>query len=697
MGSKKRFYLGSILGLCLVLLLSVPSPIAATKQSTEILWDSWGVPHIFAKDREGMFRAFGWAQMQSHGNEILRLYGTARGRGAEYWGEKYLESDRLANSMGFPESAKQAYAAQTEEGKNYLDAFAAGMNAYAEKHPDRISEELKKVLPVKATDSLALADRLLFSFLTVYGKCYPGLAGNNGGSNAWAIAPKHSASGRAMLLANPHLPWSGSNILYETQLVAPGIDAYGVAPVGIPALVIAFNDYLGWATTYNTFDGCDRYQLKLADGGYLFDGRVRPFETESKTLKVLQNDGSLREEKLKVRRSIQGVVLEREGVTFAIRIVGLDRFAAWGLMQQYWDMMAAKNLRQFQTALKRLQMPFTNILYGDRNGHIMYLFNGQLPVRSQGDWNYWQGIVPGDTSKTLWTKIHPYSELPKVIDPPSGWVQNANDPPWTSTFPQQLNSKDFPPYTAPQGMSLRAQRSARMLAEDRKISFEELIEDKYSTRMELADRLLDDLIAAANQYGSLLTRQAVSVLTNWDRKTDADSRGALLFSMWWEEMGKQGGNIFATPWDEKNPLTTPKGLANPQAAAKALEIAATKIKSAYGTLDVPWGDVMRFVRGKVDFPGNGGNGNLGIFRVIGFFPGEEGRYISGLGDSYIAAIEFSNPIRAKVLSTYGNSSRSDSPHYGDQLKLAARKELRPAWRSRGEIEAHLESRQVFSD
>ncbi len=65
------------------------------------------------------------------------------------------------------------------------------------------------------------------------------------------------------------------------------------------------------------------------------------------------------------------------------------------------------------------------------------------------------------------------------------------------------------------------------------------------------------------------------------------------------------------------------------------------------------------------------------------------------GDSYIAAVEFSDPIRAAALLAYGNASQPGSPHVGDQLDLFAKKELRPVWRTREEIEAHLEEREVF--
>jgi acyl-homoserine-lactone acylase len=105
--------------------------------------------------------------------------------------------------------------------------------------------------------------------------------------------------------------------------------------------------------------------------------------------------------------------------------------------------------------------------------------------------------------------------------------------------------------------------------------------------------------------------------------------------------------------------------------------------------------VARLRYGNVDLPASGGPGLFGIFRVVDLVPATEGRFQQIAGDSYIAAIEFSNPVQAKVLLTYGNATQPGSAHIGDQLSLYARNELRPVWRTRKEIEAHLESRQVF--
>lgn len=684
-----------LFGLIFALVIGSQS-LSLPAKSTEIVWDTYGIPHIYGKDIGSTFHAFGWAQMQSHGNLLLRLYGQARGRAAEYWGEKYLESDRWVLTMGVPERARSWYKAQNPSFRSYLDAFASGINAYAREHPDLIDDQVEVVLPVKAEDVMAHLHRVLNFTFVVDPEQVTDISQQRkqklkAGSNGWAIAPKHSASGHAMLLANPHLPWSDLFLWYEAQITAPGIDAYGATLVGIPVLAIAFNNNLGWTHTVNTYDGWDLYQLKLANQGYRFDGKVRPFETKIQALKVKQTDGTLQERSLVVKSSIHGpVVKEKDGKAFALRVVGLDRP---GVLEQWWDMARSQNLSQFQKVLQRLQLPMFTVIYADRKGHIMHLFNGLVPIHQQGDFKYWEGVIPGDTSKTLWTKIHPYRDLPRITDPQSGWLQNANDPPWTTTFPLAIKPDDYPSYMSPRYMDFRAQRSVRMLAEDNKISFDEMIAYKHSTRMELADRILDDLMKATQKYGNELAKQAAQVLKTWDRQTNADSRGAILFAAWVEEVDLD--QVFSKPWNENSPRTTPNGLANPQNAVIALQSAAAKVNKTYGALDIAWGEIYRLNYGNVDLPANGGSGDLGIFRALYFAPGKKSHFQAVAGDSYVAAIEFSQPVKAMALISYGNATQPGSPHVGDQLEMFTRKQLRSVWRQRSDILAHLEERKVF--
>ncbi|HEY6802290.1 MAG TPA: acylase [Pyrinomonadaceae bacterium] len=684
-----------IIVLIVILRVSSGAQVVASTQTTEILWDKWGVPHIFAKSDTAAFYAFGKAQMHSHGDLILRLYGQARGRASEYWGESFLESDKWVRTMGVPGRAQHWYQEQPESFRKDLDAFAAGINAYASEHPDQISNDVRVVLPVTAVDVIAHAQRVIHFTFVVNPGVVNGAARQwpSNGSNAWAIGPAHTMSGKAMLLANPHLPWSDLYLFYEAQIKTPGVDAYGATLVGFPVLLIAFNNDLGWTHTVNTLDGEDLYELTLVDGGYQWDGKSRAFESHSEVIKVKQNDGTFKENTIAVKESIHGpVVAEKNGKALAVRVVGLDRP---GMLEEWWDMSRATNFQTFEAALRRLQIPMFNVIYADRQGHIFYLFNGLVPRRTAGDFAYWQGIVPGNTSATLWTSEHDYKDLPRVLDPPSDWLQNTNDPPWSTTYPPALDAAKFPSYMSPHFLDFRSQRSIRMISSESTITIEQLIKDKHSSRMELADRLVDDLISAARQFGSETSKDAAGVLEKWDRSANADSRGAVLFLFWAREMKLLGSSAqgFASPWDEKKPTTTPQGLADPKVAAAALETAANKVKTAFGAIDVAWGQVARLRYGNSDNPANGGPGGLGIFRVVEYGQTKDGHLQAGFGDSFVSIVEFSNPLRARVLLTYGNASQKGSPHAGDQLELFAKQELRTPWRTRPEIEANLEARE----
>lgn len=662
----------------------------------EILWDDWGVPHVYAGDAEALLHAFGWAQAEAHGDLVLELYGEARGRAAEYWGPEHAEADRLVRTLGIPGRARDWYRVQDPVSRRLLDAFADGFNAYARAHPERIDDRVETVLPVTGSDPLAHLQRAIhFTFVVPAEGVAAGLGRSAGGSNAWAIAPSRTESGRAILVANPHLPWFGLFTWFEAHLVAPGLDAYGATLVGMPILAIAFNDRLGWSHTVNPLDAADVYRLTLDEGGYRWGDGVRPFEARPDTVRVRQPDGTIRIEPFTVRSSVHGpVIAEREGEAFALRVAGLDQPH---LFDQYWEMMRATDLATFEAALARLQLPMFNVVYADADGHVLYVFNGRVPVRPSGGWEAWTGVVPGDTPATLWTQTHDYADLPRVLDPPGGWVQNANDPPWTSTIPQTLEPGDYPLYMAPRGMDFRPQRSAAMLAADPRISFDEAVGYKHSTRMLLADRLLDDLLPPARE-GSRLARRAADVLAAWDRAADAESRGGVLFAAFAEELfGRADPAVgpFAVPWDPARPLATPDGLGDPGRAVAALAVAARKVEAAHAALDVAWGEVHRLRAGAVDLPANGADGALGVFRVTDFAPDGDGRLRAVGGDSYVAVVEFGDSIRARGLLAYGNASQAGSSHRGDQFALYARQELRPIWRSRAEVVAHLERREAF--
>jgi acyl-homoserine-lactone acylase len=700
---RRRRRAALCLWVAFVALTAAPSVAAVPEKGTEILWDHYGIPHIFAPDHASLFYAYGYAQMEAHSELLVRLYAQARGRGAEFYGDAYLASDRWVRTNGIPGKAVKWAAQQSPEFGPLIRAFAAGLNAWAADHPATLSAAARAVLPLTAEDVYAHGLRVIhYDWLTsengVYGKIRRQEVQTHG-SNGWAIGPSKSASGNAMLLSNSHLPWGDMDTYFEVQLTAPGVTSYGAVWVGFPVLRQCFTEFVAWTQTTNGPTGADVYRLTLKDGGYVLDGQTKSFDVEQQIIKVRQADGALRDEPLTIRRTVHGPVFsDRRDVTVALRVVAADRPR---MFEQFWRMGLSRKLAEWRNAMRMQQLPIFHTMYADRDGHIMYVYNAAPPVRATGDHAYWNGVVPGDRSDLISTdKIVPFDELPQVIDPPNGWVQNCNDSPWTSTYPMALDPSKFAAYLAPPpSLTPRAVRSIRMLSQPGTITLADLKSMKLSTRSELADRFVDDLVAAARQTGTPKAREAAEILAKWDRQGETTSDGTLLYLRFIQSAGNGFQEIggYAVALDPKQPLTTPSGFADPAKAVGLLEMEARRLETEYGTMHVIWGDVIRLRKGSLDLPGNGVPGTLGGIRTIGTSAFAGGKAQIEGGDTFYAVIEFqkNGPPIGEALLGYGNWSRVGSKHVEDQLALASQKKMRPILRGRQEIEKALESRKTF--
>jgi acyl-homoserine-lactone acylase len=364
MKSVSRFFKTALVVLCFFKLFT-GSAYGQTHQP-QILWDDYGVPHIYSNTTAGMYYSFGWATMHNHANLVLQLYGQARGRGAEYWGGQFLQGDEIVQKFELPRIANEIYLKQHPQYKSYLDAFVKGENDYCKAHPEAIAEKNRQVLPLTPQDVISHTIQVFSIDFVAIDNIYGALsdADERPGSNAMAIGPSRSASKNALLLTNPHLPWGGLATFFEAHLNARGFNAYGVTFVGLPVLVIAFNQNLGWTHTVNPINASTRYELTLKDNGYLLDGAVALFKTKTVTIKIRQDDGSMKDEQLICKYASQGpVVAENKNHAYAIRIAGLNNAF---LYEQYHKMAQASNLKEFESAEKMLQMPMFNTTYADK-------------------------------------------------------------------------------------------------------------------------------------------------------------------------------------------------------------------------------------------------------------------------------------------------------------------------------------------
>lgn len=699
----------------LLLLLLAPAALA---QRAEIRWDDRGVPHVAAADLDALFQAFGYAQMELHATTLLTLYAEHSGRAAALLGENHLDRDRLHHTLHIDERAETMLADASPTARLAMEGFAVGINRFAAERPERIPEALAPLLPVTALDVArrGVAAQLLFS--TASRRAGAWSAGRTAareserertealerarqmerqqrpGSNAWAVGADKSADGRAMLLGNPHLPWSDEYRFVEAHLDAPGYRVYGSTFVGMPIVAIGFTGRHGWTQTVNTQLTETVYELTLDGTGYRLDGRTRAFETDTLTLTVLLGPDSTRSEPLVRRRSVHGPVLAVEGDrALAHRVVlGEDPYGQWIRMAR------ADTLTVFEDALREQHVVGFTTTYADRDGHVLHHYGGAAPIRARGDRAFWQGFVPGTEAALVWDRLHPYEDLPTVIDPASGWVQNANESSTWATWPLAFAPDAFPPYLAPRDLPLRAQHSLALLDTPGRFSLDDLDALRRSSRLLAADRLLPDLLAAAAQSRSLPARRAADVLAAWDRTAEADSRGGVLFQTWAQaaqQFARQRNRpLYARPWSPEDPRATPDGLADTQAAIAVLEQVVAGFDAAEIPLDVPWGAIHRLRLASADVPSSGAPGQLGSFRVMAFEPQEDGTATAFHGDTFVLLVAFGETPEARALLTYGNATETDSPHRTDQLEAAGRGTLTRVPFTPEEVEAATVRRTV---
>ncbi|MFD2202691.1 penicillin acylase family protein [Shivajiella indica] len=692
----KNLYIFLILTLCLTSCKQEPTSIT----ENEILWDTYGVPHIYATSDNDLYFMSAWGQMKNHGNLILKLYGEARGTSAELWGEGF-EVNKALHHLGLYEQLEPAYDNLTPKYQEILQSFAAGINAYAEKNGNELDEKYKKVLPVTPNDIIAHGFRVINYEFLIRGTFLSNQK-IEGGSNSWALSGSKTSTGNAMLVANPHLWWSDLFLWHEQQFITNEYKMYGVSLIGNPSIIMGFNDNVSWAHTVNTIDNTDLFEIKKEGDSYLLDSQCLPFESQDYTIKELQEDGTMKVHVFTRKRTKHGIVIkETENTALAIRFAQMDDLTP--LIEQYDFMAKAQNLEDMKNALALQQMPFLNTVYADKSGDIMHHFGGLVPKKN-GDWDKWQDVVSGDSSEDIWTDYYISDELPIVVNPPSGWLQNANDPPFTNTLPTVLDPDDFASHIAPNNMRFRPQRAARLMHEEDSISFDRLVALKHDNKAELAIRLHDDLLALKNQTSDSLVLAAIDVMTKWDGSYNANSLGAMLFmeftNTWAEEkqISPFGlGNVLKELWNPNDPINTPDGFVDNDEIIDIIRKATENHLTKYPALEIPYGDYYKLKMGDLEYPGTGGPQHLGVFRIMYTSPNEEGEFIGDFGDTFVLVLEMGEEVKAKGLLTYGNSSNPDNKHYGDQLEMFSKNELRNIWFKRSDQETNMELKENKND
>lgn len=671
-----------------------------------ILRDTWGVPHIFGVTDADTAFGLAYAHAEDDFATLQLTLLAARGQLGTVFGMDGAPNDYMVQLLRIQEQIDAGYDSISPDMQAILEAYADGMNLYAALHEDEVYPGL---FPMDGKDMVAAAVHktpLFFGLDGALGELFAAERQNTtsprpdqtwlpyqpgapnpyfAGSNTFAIAPSRTDDGSTYLLVNAHQPYEGALTFYEAHLHSEeGWDAVGGLIPGMPTIAHGHNRHIGWAFTVNSPDLIDTYVLDINPDNpdqYRFDGEWHDLEVREATLRVKIIGRLIIPVKREVLYSVYGPVVRQDHGTYAIRYAMMGRV---GLFEQFYRLNKATSLADMEEAMAMLQIPMFNMGYADAQGNIAYLYNAVMPLRAEG-YN-WEQYLPGDTSDTLWTDYAPFEQLPYVLNPPSGFIQNGNSSPFQTTLGP--GNPDPANYSLTWGIEThltnRALQALALLGGDESITWAEFKAYKY----DLFYHPDSDMVQYVNQIVNAALPEdedvvaAAALLAAWDYQTNPESTGATLAILTILQLNETEHSISPAAMTG-HPIETDVLVEN-------FVKAVAYLKEHFGRVDVPWSEVNRLIRGDVDL---GMGGGPDILHATYGQAQEDGRLRVFVGDAYIMLVRWdaNGNVTAESIHQYGsNTGHEDSPHYADQAPLAVQQQLKPVWYDEADILANLE-------
>jgi acyl-homoserine-lactone acylase len=669
--------------------------LAEKAERVTIIRDDFGVPHIYGKtDADAIFGLL-YAQCEDDFNRVEQNYIWATGRLAEVEGEEALYSDLRAKLFMTEEQAKANYDKSPVWLKQLCDAFADGVNYYLETHPEVRPKLLTRFEPwmpmyfsegsiggdieristqkIKAfyESDMALPEMELLQLKKEAEMEEPQ------GSNGIAISGSLTRSGNAMLLINPHTSFFFRG---EVHVVSEeGLNAYGAVTWGQFFVYQGFNEKTGWMHTSTYTDVMDEFKETIVkqEGQllYQYGEEMRKVDSSKVIIKYTTPEG-IKEKVFPTYRTHHGPI------THAVD----GQWTASAMMWEPTKALEQSYIRTKQTGYKgfRDMMDIrtnssNNTVYADADGNIAY-FHGNFVPKRDITFDYSEP-VNGSDPKTDWQGLHTVDENILVFNPENGWIQNCNSTPYTSALEFSPKKEDYPYYMSKDQENFRGVHAIGLLKDKKDITLDGLITLAHDPYLPAFEALIPGLISANNEYDDKNSKflEPMAVLAEWDFKTSKESVAMTLahyYGTRYYQEGKYPQGMTAMErveyWGSKSPNGEKQ---------KIFEEVIDQLTADFGTWNIPWGEVNRYQRttgdirqqfddSKSSIPIGFASGRWGALAAYGARYTTEGanKIYGTRGNSFVAAVEFGEKVKAKTILAGGQSGDPTSTHFNDQIQ-----------------------------
>ena len=675
----------------------------AQAQNIEIIRDNYGVPHIYGKtDADAVFGLL-YAQCEDDFNRVEQNYIWATGRLAEVQGEEAIYSDLRAKLFMTEEEAKVNYENSPEWLKKLCDAFADGINYYLYTHPEvkpKLLTHFEPWMPMYFSegsiggDIERISTRKIQAFYEgdmeipkaelISTKKEEEMAEPKG-SNGIAISGKLTQSGNAMLLINPHTSFYFRG---EVHVVSEeGLNAYGAVTWGQFFVYQGFNEKTGWMHTSTYTDVMDEFKENITslDGNilYQYGEELRPVKNSEIVLKYKDGD-SLKTKTFPSYRTHHGPITHKvDGMWTASAMM----WSPVKALEQSFIRTKQDGYKGFREMMDIRTNSSNNTVYADAEGNIAY-FHGNFVPKRDVSFDY-SKPVDGFNPKTDWQGLHTVDENIGLLNPENGWIQNCNSTPFTAALEFSPKKEDYPYYMSRDQENFRGVHAIQLLTDRSGYTLDSLIKIAHDPFLPAFKALIPGLINSYNSYDDKnpKLREAIEMLEEWDYTTSKESVAMTLAHFYgtrYYQEGKYPKGLI--PMERIEFWGSEKG-----EQLEIFEKTIDQLVADFGIWKMPWGEVNRYQRlngditqsfddDKPSMPIGFASGRWGALAAYGYSYTTEGakKLYGTRGNSFVAAVEFGDKVKAKTILAGGESGDPDSPHFDDQIQRYADKDWKEA-------------------
>jgi penicillin G amidase len=535
----------------LAMLPAAPMPL---QQPVTVWWNERKVPYIeAATDRDAAF-ALGLVHAHLRLGQMEVLRRVSQARISEIAGPipQVADIEKALRILDLGKTSAAVYASMPADTKAWLDAFVEGVNHYQanmtelpheyallglDKEPWRSEEILTigrlasvdvswftwiRLMPLRerkdwpelwaqvlqegtsSAPSFAANER---SAAAEFGRLLSSMSRN--GSNSMAVAASKTGTGAAMIASDPHLGITVPNIWVLAGVKSPSYNMVGFMVPGVPFVAVGRNEHIAWGGTNMRSAGSD-----LFDVSKLPRDQIKERTVPIKTRWWFDDEITIRETPVGPIFSDAAIIPKREGEEFALRWIGhnpTDEFTAMLKVNR------ARNWDEFHTALEGFSISPQNFVYADVKGNVGQVTATHLPKRSKD--------LPADLVRPLsdaaaWDQIVTSRDLPKVLNPATGFVASANNRGAEADVPiGYFFSADD-----------RVTRMQELLGPMARVTAGDLKRVQMDTYSSSSVAMRDAFVARA-KTAKLEAPQAqtLAAIETWNGRYDLDSKGAVAF------------------------------------------------------------------------------------------------------------------------------------------------------------------------